>query len=343
MRRRLTRRGKRNRQKKIIVTCFLCLLLCLCVGYAAFNTELSLRAKGNIIESENCEFGGIKVNTVTDGDGLYKDTYEEGKCTYKGANPNNYIIFNNEMWRILSTEQDGTIKIIRNGSNDILKSQAFDTTNNHDWMRPATINTYLNTEYLSSINTNKDKIVTHDYGVGPIEGANDHSLNKDLAKQIIDEKSKIWNGKIALITVSEYIRANSNINLCGNFYLVNAEAVDAKDSSICKDTNWIYSLGSGDSDFIRTLTPISETELDFITYPGRNDYKTFVFNINHRIPYLGAITVAYMEINIGSFMTWLYDFPVNKSGVSIIPTLYLTSDIVLNGTGTEQDPFQIIN
>ena len=48
------------------------------------------------------------TDIVTSGDGLYEDEYEEGKYTYKGANPNNYVTFNNEKagWRIISiTEQ----------------------------------------------------------------------------------------------------------------------------------------------------------------------------------------------------------------------------------------------
>ena len=46
---------------------------------------------------ETTTIGGQPVEVVTTGDGLYKDEYEEGKYTYKGANPNNYITFNNEM------------------------------------------------------------------------------------------------------------------------------------------------------------------------------------------------------------------------------------------------------
>ena len=42
------RRRKMKKQKRIIIVSSLCLLLCLCVGYAAFNTQLSIRAKGNI-------------------------------------------------------------------------------------------------------------------------------------------------------------------------------------------------------------------------------------------------------------------------------------------------------
>lgn len=316
----------------MIIISSLCLLLCLCVGYAAFNTQISLKAKGNIKESKNCEFGGLKVKTVTEGDGLYFDTYEEGKCTYKGTNPNNYIMFNNELWRIISTEEDGTIKIIRNGSNDVLRSQVYDTTNNSDWMRPATINTYLNTEYLSTIDINKDKIVMHDYGVGTIE-----DINIDLTKQIIDEKSKIWNGKIALLSVSEYIRANSNIDLCESFYLNNTNY------DICKDTNWIYNLSSLDNDFIRTLTPIPEVELNGFLISEYEDYRMWVYDVAHEGFFSGKIAMSYFDFDSFGATINLYAYPVNESGVSIIPVLYLTPNITLSGTGTEQDPYTIVD
>ena len=53
--------------------------------------------------------------TVSSGDGLYADSYEEGRYFYKGKNPNNYITFNGENagWRIVSLESDGTIKIMK--------------------------------------------------------------------------------------------------------------------------------------------------------------------------------------------------------------------------------------
>ena len=52
------------------------------------------------------------VDIVTSGDGLYEDEYESGRYFYKGANPNNYITFNNEDagWRIISLETNGTAK-----------------------------------------------------------------------------------------------------------------------------------------------------------------------------------------------------------------------------------------
>ena len=56
--------------------------------------------------------GGQEVSIVQHGDGLYIDGYEKDKFTYRGSNPNNYILFNNEMWRIISV-QDGRLKIVK--------------------------------------------------------------------------------------------------------------------------------------------------------------------------------------------------------------------------------------
>lgn len=55
----------------------------------------------------------LKDKVVSSGDGLYKDTVTDGRYVFKGANPNNYIKFNDELWRIMSLEKDGSLKIIR--------------------------------------------------------------------------------------------------------------------------------------------------------------------------------------------------------------------------------------
>ena len=55
---------------------------------------------------------------VTTGDGLYKSTTEPGRLIYRGAEPNNKIFLkedgtNNTLYRIVSYETDGTIKVVR--------------------------------------------------------------------------------------------------------------------------------------------------------------------------------------------------------------------------------------
>ncbi len=166
----------------------------------------------------------LKALAVTEGDGLYQDEYESGRYFYKGANPNNYITFNNETWRILSVEADGRIKIVRDG---LFSDRAFGGSN--AW-ETSYIKEYLNGEYLESITTNQDKLVPSTWSIGAV--TND---NNDLAGQIADEnETQSQPASVGLITASEYLRVNTNEEQCGSFSLNNSN----KDT--CKTTNWLF-------------------------------------------------------------------------------------------------------
>ena len=173
-----------------------------------------------------------KVDIVSSGDGLYKDEYED-RYFYRGTNPNNYIIFNNEIWRIVSVESDGTIKIMKN---EVLPNRQWDIgggkNGSNNWARPADLNTYLNGSYLTGTlnSTAQSQIVAKDFSIGAVT-YNDTSL----LNTINDENSKKWNGKVALITASEYIRSNSNKSDCGNM-----GQFEMWNSTTCKNTTWMY-------------------------------------------------------------------------------------------------------
>jgi len=94
---------------------FSAIILMMGVGYAAFQTNLNINVRGNI-GIKKITPSDLKNEIVTSGDGLYKDANIENRYYYRGANPNNYITFNNETWRIVSLENDGTLKIIKNDS-----------------------------------------------------------------------------------------------------------------------------------------------------------------------------------------------------------------------------------
>ena len=205
------------------------------------------------------------IDIVTSGDGLYEDEYEDGKYTYKGANPNNYITFNDETagWRIVSINSDGTIKIMKNES---IGNQYWDTSGSNNWAKPATLNTYLNGTYYNSLNSiAQSQIVAKDFSIGAVTYD-----NNDLADQINDENGTKWNGKVALVTVSEYIRSNSNKSSCGTFSLYN------DNSSNCKNTTWMFSLM-----YWWTLSPYSSNSNDvfYVNYIGYVDYSIYAANI----------------------------------------------------------------
>ena len=217
-------------------------------GLASKNVQGAIDELYTECTAEKVDVGGEEVITTTTGDGLYKDAYEEGRYIYRGKNVNNYITFNNEVWRIVSIEPDKTIKIMRNAS---IGDRAWDDTNSNNWSRPATLNTYLNGSYLTgTLNaTAQGQIVPKDWSIGAVT-YNDTSLSSSIE----DENSKKWNGKVALVTASEYIRSNSNQSSCGNMNQV-------YNSTTCKNTTWMYI-----NDYWWTLSPRANSNNVFYVY-----------------------------------------------------------------------------
>ena len=238
----------------------------------------------------------LKALAVTEGDGLYKDEYEDGKYTYKGTNPNNYITFNNEMWRIISVDSNGLIKIMRNES---IGNRAFDSGYSNAW-ETSDIKTYLNDTYLPTIAVNQDKIVPHTWSIGGVINS-----NSDLAGQIADENgTQSQSASVGMITVSEYLRANTNTEQCETFSLNNTN------KTTCKETNWMYSKVSS-AGSLWTISP-----------RVRSSNSNIVFVVDGY--YDGEVSNGNVDYSFGVF-----------------PVVYLKSDITLIGDGSQGNPYVI--
>ncbi len=260
------RRRKRRKQRKMILISSLTLLFIITVGYAAFQTNINITAKGNILE-KGITINELKNKVTTSGDGLYVNTYEEGRYVYKGANPDNYITFNNETWRIIAIESDNTLKIIKK---DNIGALAWDSDGDTDWAKPATLNTYLNETFYNKIN-DKDRslIVEHDFGIGPVSVS-----DSNMIKHLESENSIKWNGHIGLMSASEIIMANSNIEQCGNF------KINYDNREVCKITN--YMIPKSGLFWTITLNNDSSFPVLGITnagYPSGVGTTTATFNI----------------------------------------------------------------
>ena len=216
-------------------------------GLQSTNVQGAIDELYGVCTSEKVDVGGKDVIVVDEGDGLYEDEYEDGRYFYKGGNPNNYVTFNGETagWRIVSIEPDGTIKIMRNNH---LINRSWDSSNSNNWARPASLNTYLNGTYYNGLNsTAQSQIVAKDWSIGAVTYD-----NNNLATQINNENGTKWNGKVALVTVSEYLRANSNKEQCGTISLNN------DNYSSCMVTGWMYYS----SNWWWTLSPSSGNSYD---------------------------------------------------------------------------------
>ena len=83
---------------------------------------------------------------------------------------------------------------------------------------------------LESITVNKEKIVPSTWSIGAVTDG-----NNDLAGQIANENgTQSQEASVGLITASEYLRANTNKELCGNLSLNN------DNYSTCQTTNWLF-------------------------------------------------------------------------------------------------------
>ena len=70
---------------------------------------------------------GLEIPIVKSGDGLYDNG--DGQYIYKGENPDNYLEFKGNIWRILKYDTTG-IKIITDSSIDLSDYEGVDPTNN---------------------------------------------------------------------------------------------------------------------------------------------------------------------------------------------------------------------
>ena len=118
--------------------------------YDNSNTELkSENVQDAIDELYGVCFPKYGSDTITDlvetnFDELYKD--EHGDIRYYGKDPNNYISFNDELWRIIGII-DGKIKIVRNES---IGSRVWASNQRNDW-NSSDLKNYLNGEYYNGI------------------------------------------------------------------------------------------------------------------------------------------------------------------------------------------------
>ena len=304
---------------------------------------------------EGESIGGQTVEVVTSGDGLYEDQYETGRYIYRGSEPNNYIQFNDELWRIVAKETDGTYKIVRDEllpQNEGYTFMAYDeanhrTTENNTYCtsphlgcgvyaavsgtfqtpngnysgtvtEDSSIKEYLNNTYYPTLDgTAKTQMQSHAFNIGSVQYL-DESGNDSIEKNIAGEKMYQWTGNVGLVNVSDLLRASTNV-ACTSA----TDEFNAGMQEIPQET-----CGS----YLTTMSPINE-ELGGIGYWTMNAFSA--------------------ESDVDSDLVWYAAFyqgvgffdpnnAVNDLINGARPVLYLKSDIeITGGDGTKGNPFVI--
>ncbi len=213
-----------------------------------------------------------QAGVVTSGDGLYKDSYESNVYTYRGANPNNYVTFNGESWRIISANtSDNTIKIMRNA---VLSDRQFDisigryqgssrycndSSGCNIWGSSSTLydsNLSPITELAREVNRTKYALPSQEAELNTYlngeyyngisaearsmiksdaiykVGVLKYQSGQTISTDIIQVNAVKWKGKVALIDATEYVRASTYSSCTDVDY--------AYSNTGCKNNNWMY-------------------------------------------------------------------------------------------------------
>ena len=270
----------------------------------------------------------ISLSGTTQGTGK---VIQENGYRYEGKAPNNYIWFNNELWRIIGVFDSAShgvsgqnlVKIIRA---DSIGGLAWHKSNTNDWTASSLMN-LLNGAYYNSENgtggeycygSSKNTLSNCDYtetgindtyrpmikevtwylgGYDDTDATAEKFYEYERGNRVYSGRPTSWEGYIGLMYPSDY-----GYSVLASSCARTTDLYDY-DTSSCAGQSWFYGQG-----YERTITP-------------RSSNSGYVFSV---------------DIN-GYLTSYLAYY-----GHSARPVLYLDSSVyVIDGNGSQSDPYII--
>lgn len=183
----------------------------------------------------------IVINSGVDeyGNGIYQ---MDGDYVYRGDDVNNYVKFNEQLWRIIRVKEDGSIKLIL--ANSTQEVYTWDTKYNSESKRNSgNTSDYLLTDIRKSLNeyydntftsNNKSKIISKNICIGSYLLTDSFNVEKECS--VIKE-----NEKISLLNASDYKEASLDSG-CTN--LNSRECENRNYLSSDEITTWLLNASS---------------------------------------------------------------------------------------------------
>lgn len=165
----------------------------------------------------------LEQGIVINGEGLYQelDNNNNQVSYYKGSNPNNYLIINDNYYRIVKINLDKSIKLVFEGkkqgtvliNNGKIGFQPFNSTINNNF-NDSDLKLYLQTWFDNNISDENKKFITIN---------EENFSNSAVAYQFNQTKSALKNAeifninniKVGLLSGYEYLNASLDLN-CTN-------------------------------------------------------------------------------------------------------------------------------
>ncbi len=304
------------------------------------GVEKKIRRKVIVAENLVTYITNLYEDSITrTSNGLKKDNTPDQNIRYYGSDPNNYVRFNNELWRIIGVFNDN-VKLIRKDSLGWLSWDSSEESINEGWgvneWSTSALKNYLNTMYYggtsvtcynarnkqtttcptNKLNTESKTLIDYyTWKTGAIEmskrtntpafyksergNVTGKICNGGSACNDTVERTTEWPGYIGLPYATDYAYASGE-SICET----NMVKQDSSNTYICKNNNWMFKPNT----WYWTLS------LD--AYPSASRGVWLVYSDGH----VGNINAAY--------------------GAAIFPAIYLKTDILIkSGTGTSSEPY----
>ena len=280
-----------------------------------------------VLENEETIITGadtlIKLTDNKDNSGLYTITHPKDSTLqigtnediteyrYRGANPKNYVTFNNETWRIIGIfpTDDGTgkienrIKIVRDQS---IGNKKWNTSGTNDWTT-ATLQTELNTTYLNSLTREAQSMI----------GDAKYYLGGYKDTTITSEVMYSYERKIKNTTSNEFYYGTNPNNLVGKLGLMYASDYGYAASDECKQT-----LNNYNNTTCKNNNWLFKSNNEWILPQNANDSGGVFYFYSG-----GGVSCNYRAGG------WQF---------AVRPGLYLKSSVqIIGGSGTSTDPYVI--
>ena len=288
--------------------------------------------------------------------GLKKDNTPDQNIRYYGSNPNNYVSFNNELWRIIGVFGNN-VKLVRSESLGSLSWDSSESTINggfgiNQWgeRKDTSGNIYEGADlqvYLNKMYYGGDTTITC-YG-----SANNGT--KTCPTGTIDETSKalidshIWN--TGAVNWNDVYNSTTSSYDTVEFYKAERGSVNGK---ICTSGDWCNDTVTRTTEWTGYIALPYIT--DYAYASSENDCNTKMVqsptykckNNNWMQRSTWAWYLSPYAVAAGAFDVW----DVNSNGSvsngtaansnAVAPAIYLKSNVLkLEGTGTSTDPYEL--
>ncbi len=309
--------------------------------------------ENNVVETE-CSEDSFKVNLADHitrlynneetraSNGLKKDNTPDQNIRYYGSNPNNYVSFNNELWRIIGVFGNN-VKLIRK---DSLGSLSWDSSEYrvnggygvNEWSQ-ADLKNYLNTMYYGGTSITCYKGTSNATTTCPTGSLNEES------KALID--NHIWN--TGAVNWNDVYNSTTSSYDTVEFYKAERGSVNGK---ICTSGDWCNDTVTRTTEWTGYIALPYVTDWAYAS--SENDCNTKMVqsptykckNNNWMQRSTWAWYLSPYAVAAGAFDVW----DVNSNGSvsngtaansnAVAPSIYLKSNVLIDsGNGTSSDPY----